>query len=756
MPSLVVSFVLGVAICFVPLFNLLGYESSAACGFVLGLVVLFSTVHAVRSGAVAAPLAADRTTSPGLDFSRLLIRNELLQLVPLALLGLNMVRVQNCDPFGGLLFWLAIVPGAIVVAQTIAWSMLALVGPRWLAAVLASSVVAIDLLDFGLGLALRPPIIGHSLLFGYFAGSLYDEALTLPSSLLWYRASNFVLAITLLAVIETRFRRRASNLVRWVLGISIVSFTLLALTAQDHGIGLDARRIQDELGGRVESEHFVIYFSHQELDDPEDVRRLVEDHEYRYWELSRYFGVDIDGWRGRKLESYVYPNAKRQHDLMGAQDTFVARPWTHAMHVRWDDYGDSGIAHEMAHLFTAAFGYGPFQVATRGGIPADIGLVEGIAVAADWPPTEMDPDVASAAMRKLGIAPKLERLFRPFGFWTQPNAKAYTLMASFVHWLIETRGIESFEKVYARGDFEGVYGRPVKALVADWNAWVDAIPVDDATLERARVRYDKKSIFEKVCARTIAELDRKAGSAKGSGDLDKALELRQRILSFQPNKTAHKVEMARVLRDLERPEEALAVVEDVLASGKVRRAEESDVRELEADLLYDLGRTDDAKREYDTCDERPLSEGDQRRIDLKQRALFTDDETIRGLAERYLFDAKNRTAMLYYALRWTEEEPGDPIARYLVGFQLWQNHEEDQAVPWLVGPPGTLPTRALDDQRMLVLGFSLFRIGALDDANEVFGALLDDTHGSRARSTALEWRDRVVWKRDHASATHAP
>jgi hypothetical protein len=112
--------------------------------------------------------------------------------------------------------------------------------------------------------------------------------------------------------------------------------------------------------------------------------------------------------------------------------------------------------------------------------------------------------------------------------------------------------------------------------------------------------------------------------------------------------------------------------------------------------------------------------------------------------------------MLYYALRWTQEDPADPIARYLVGYQLWQNHQEDDALPWLVGPPGTLPTRALDEQRMLVLGFSLYRIGALDDADAVFETLVEDGHGSRARMSAREWRDRVAWKRERARGTPVP
>jgi tetratricopeptide (TPR) repeat protein len=310
--------------------------------------------------------------------------------------------------------------------------------------------------------------------------------------------------------------------------------------------------------------------------------------------------------------------------------------------------------------------------------------------------------------------------------------------------------------VYANGDFEAAYGTSVATLIDEWGANVDAIPLDDAVLARAQARYDKKSIFEKVCARTIAELDRQAGAARGNGDFEKALELRERILSFQPSKSGHRVDIARLLRDLERPEEALAIVDDVLASGKLKLGEQSDVRELAADLLFELGRTDDAKREYATCDALPISDVDQRRLDLKERGLFTDDETIRSLATRYLFEADDRTGMLYYALRWTQEDPSDSVARYLVGYQLWQNQQEGDAVPWLVGPPGTLPTTALDDQRMLVLGFSLYRIGALDDADAVFEVLLDEGHGSRARASALEWRDRIAWRREHARAEPVP
>src|SRR5689334_7582027 len=126
-----VAAVLGAVLCFVPLFDLVGYESAAACGSVLGVVAIFATVHDVRRGL---PLVAA-------EFGRLLLRNQALQIAPLALLSLNALRVQNCDPWAGFQFWLAIVPGAILVGQALAWSCLAFVGPRRLAAVLALLLV---------------------------------------------------------------------------------------------------------------------------------------------------------------------------------------------------------------------------------------------------------------------------------------------------------------------------------------------------------------------------------------------------------------------------------------------------------------------------------------------------------------------------------------------------------------------------------------------------------------------------------------
>ena len=37
-------------------------------------------------------------------------------------------------------------------------------------------------------------------------------------------------------------------------------------------------------------------------------------------------------------------------------------------------------------------------------------------------------------------------------------------MGSFSRWLIQTSGVESFRELYASGDFEGVYERPLSEV----------------------------------------------------------------------------------------------------------------------------------------------------------------------------------------------------------------------------------------------------------------------------------------------------
>ncbi|MEC8422496.1 MAG: hypothetical protein VX000_01900, partial [Myxococcota bacterium] len=460
-----------------------------------------------------------------------------------------------------------------------------------------------------------------------------------------------------------------------------------------------------------------------------------------------FTGEDPVAWKGRKLTSFVYPDRDTQYRLMGSRRTLVARPWTHEMHVRWDRIGEPVLAHELAHLFSAPFGAGPGRLATRGGaVLVDLGMVEGFATAADWAPGSLTPHESVAAMRRLGIAPDLREIFRPDGFWSQPSGKAYTMMGSFARWLIETEGIVRFKKVYGGADWVSVYGRPVTVLVGEWETWIDALHVSGEALEYARYRYSRGSIFQKACARTIAELDRKAANAEARRDFAEARELRDEILSHQPGKPEHALALARLHDKEDDVASALAVLDELVARDNLKAGMRAQVQELRGDIRWRAGQQVEADPEYAECLGSGVPEATRRRLMVKRAALAAPEPAVEPLARRYMVERNGAASMLHLALRWQQEAPEDPLPRYLVGLQLLRAGEHRDAAEALAGAAGTLADPLLDEQRMAMLVVSRVRLGDFDGAVEPLEALAASPRSSKA-VWAAEYRDRIAFLR---------
>jgi hypothetical protein len=141
-------------------------------------------------------------------------------------------------------------------------------------------------------------------------------------------------------------------------------------------------------------------------------------------------------------------------------------------------------------------------------------------------------------------------------------------MGSFVRFLIDTYGIAAFQQVYAHGDFHAVYGKPVDALISEWEVMVDGLQIDEARVELARLRYGRGSIFQKTCARTLAELRRRAEGAEAQGDWEKALRLRRDIAHHQGKDEQGGVEIATLLVRLGRHDEAIQILDQLLADAR--------------------------------------------------------------------------------------------------------------------------------------------------------------------------------------------
>ncbi|MDG1479304.1 MAG: tetratricopeptide repeat protein [Myxococcota bacterium] len=739
---------LGVLLCVLPLASLLGYESAAVMGAAAGLVVMGSTLRRFSDGRLRLPLDPASPQGPAAVFFTRLPANLALLVAPALLLTLNALRVPNCDLWLGVQFWLVIPAVSVVIGQTIAFAVAVLPRLRGLAAL---AVLLAEIARVLWRLVWHPSITGHEWLIGYFSGSIYDEALSLPTPLLWYRLMLLAGCGAVVLALEAAWRWRTGRPVGPVL-VGLSAAGLVALSISTNRMALDIEIDRDEaieiLSGHLETEHFIIHFDPAAI-PPERQPLIAADHEFHYDRHVAFFGFDPVEWRGRKMTTFVYPDRSTQKRILGARSTQVARPWTHEMHIRWSRLGAGSLGHEMSHLFSAQIGAGPLQLPTRGGLTPDIGLLEGIAEAADWPAEELPAHHAVAAMRRLDIAPDLRLIFKPTGFWSQPSGKAYTMMGSFVRYLFETYGIEKLKAVYGAGDFEGTYGREVTALISEWEGFVDAIALTEADLQLARTRYSRRSIFERVCARTIAEQRRQADIATVRGEYDRAQSIWETIIGFESGSADHRLSLAGVLSQSGDHAAALTQVDDLL-TWDLSEGKAAQVSELRGDLLWHSGRRSEAAAAYVESLTAGLSDAARRRLEVKRLMTTGPSTEATALAQSYLLGGLDRSTALYTVMQWAALDETDPLPRYLTGLLLTGMEKPDEAARWLDHDPTlsspALPVRALEEQRQLLHADAKRLSGSLAEAAAGYSALLDSDSHRIARLAELGLQ-RTAWRR---------
>jgi tetratricopeptide (TPR) repeat protein len=652
--------------------------------------------------------------------------------------------VQNCDIGLGVRFWLIIPTGAVLMGQSVAWA--ASVLPRGRLPV-ALAVVAAEIGALLYRLVWQPPITGHQWFIGYFPGSIYNEALSLPSSLLWYRAENVCLALCVVLAVEVAWRRRVGRPVgQLLLGLAAIAVLGVGLRGSsfEHGVRVTRADSIRVLGGHLQTEHFDIYYDPSDI-PPRRLPLLAEDHEHSYAHHKKALGVDVVAWRdGRRIRSFVYPSSSAQQQLLGSRGTMIARPWTHELHIRWDEHAEGALSHELVHIFSAAFGAGPLQLATQGGLFPSIGVLEGLAEATEQTVSELDLHSASAALRRLDRAPDLRDLFDPAGFWSQPPRKAYTLMGSFMQYLIARHGIEQLKAAYGRGDFQAAYGRSVEDLITEWEGFIDEHPLSEEDVELAGYLYRRGSIFQRVCARTMGELKRQAYTASARGEDARARALWEEIAGLEPDNPDHRLSLADVQADGGDHAAASETLAELL-EGRLSAARRARALELQGDIAWRGGAHTVAADAYSAAMEAALPASSRRRLFVKRHGV-TEPEGPREAAQRYMLGERGRADTLYTAQRWAELSREDPVPAYLVGRMLYQLESFEEAERWLSSAVH-LPDPDLREERGLTLARARYLTGDLDGADQSFSALLQ-VSSDRIRGAAEDGRARIAWKRD--------
>ncbi len=698
----------------------------AALSAVLWFLPLLQILHAESSAVIAlasffvSGLSALRLLEKSWSVQRILQVHWLLLLIPLGMLTVSLFWQPNCEYGRGLLFY-GLFPGITVFfAVTVACFLFA--SPiahkaRWIVGLGIGISLAGPIYDIGF----HPQFYTYNHVFGGVMGPIYDEELRIRFGLVAFRGLT-VLWGAFLWVTAVRIKAGRRPLLLSVSGLTLLaSIGLMYLFSAPLRFNTPVWYLQQQLGGHLATRHFDIYYDPRAMSD-EELRRLRHEHEFRYEALQQRLGISVS----RRIQSYIYPDPETKDRLTGSRTTSVAPVWMRApqMH-QYRGVFEQSFAHELAHVFSREFGM-PIINASR-----SVGLVEGLAVALEPPdgrPHPHDQVLTAATLRyrdfggdSVIIGERLKAQMTPLGFWTGRGAVSYTTMGSFVAFLAERYGYPSVMEVYARANFNDVYGKPVEALVEEWEAFLKRRPlVSRSAHDYVTQRFAIPSLFEKRCPHHIPPSIRRhraASAALALQDSTEALSLLEESLRLEPAYQNALEDWSELQLAAGRPDSVISRLERVFSGDSSTY--------MTPELWLRLGDAYAIEREpirarfaYEEAENRVPLYGHQYlgMLDARKAALHAPD-LIATLVSPLDPEAKAKRLE-----RWTEQIPAVPLMQ---GLLLVTAKRYDEALLYLNAfdagsdeEPDRDPSRSQARLQRMAIAFAQYRSGRFEAAYE--------------------------------------
>ncbi len=698
----------GLGLTWLPLLGQPGYELAA------GLTLLLTFL----GGGLAIAAARAR---PGL-----LASATLLAFATLPALGLATLRTAlgtPCDPFQSVAFVpLLILPTAALVA--VLGALAARVTQRWwLALLVYFAFVLISAVPTAWPLLEGPQVFAFNHLGGYLPGPLYDEELSVPSSLLWFRVATLCLAGGMGALLQQRRLRGLGALL--VFGAIEVAGTSLGFRMTDAALS-------EALGGVVETDELILHYP-RALTDAE-VSRVLGDVRFRHHQISTYFGAPPPG----KVRVWLYRSAEDKQRLVGALHTQFAKPWRREVHVNGLTFPHPVIKHELVHAMAAPWGAPPFGVAAGFfGLEPHVGVIEGFAVAADNPIDELSLHEWAAAMKKKALLPDVASLMTPQGFYGAPASRAYTTAGSFLRFLSEKFGKDALRALYREGDFERAFGQPLPSLARDYEAFLDSVPLQADAVNQAFGRFRRGSLFDRPCAREVGRLSAQAGALMPT-DPQRAKELLARCRTLQPDEPSHALAEAGALRRLSEEEASRKLLDAELQRLEAEPAPWAEAALARADLAQEEGDRETATALWKRILERQISPAMERTSQVRLDGLEVD-------AVQRFFRPGDDDVKAFLLGEASRAHPESWAVRYLLGRRLQQAGESATALPVLdqLLNEGRLPDAVAKETTRLAIE-AAFSLGRCDEvkrwaSRSRFGPAFDARAADWVERCAFAW-----------------
>lgn len=687
--GLLVASLLLAGVGFAPQFGGPGYESALAGGLILPTVAALTTALCLARHRAAASILNQYDAFDAVGRGAVL--GGVLAFAGALIASLHGLRVGFCDASLGYELWATgPLPGAVLGGV---WGAFAGLGAARLRRVRLWSVLlalAGPLGSFIIGLGrfyTSPMVFGFDPFVGYFAGPLYDTVVDPGVRLLSYRAGSLasllvaaVLAFHVRSVEVGRFRLVWRGRPGFVAMAAVALGISVAITVGGASLGhwSTADSIKQALGRELEQGRcLVVYSASVPKPDAERVARECVGH---LPEIEAYLGA-----RGpERVTVYLFASDAEKGALMGASHTYIAKPWRAEVYVQAAGFPHPTLGHELAHVVSGSFGPGPFHVAgPLGGIIPDPGRIEGIAVAAS--PGE-DEDFTllewSKALLDLNLLPEMPSVFR-LGFLAKASTTAYTVAGAFVSWFHDRYGARALRDWYSGKPIEQASGgKSLAVLDGEFRASLAKIQLQPELLAMARARFDRPSIFGRLCPRRVDRDLALAEARLGAGDVRGAREAYRSLLELEQDNTRARLGLAQCdVRDGDL-ESAIRRYQALASDRRLTVLERANAFEARGDIEVIAERPARAIEAYGEVKKLNADEDRQRTLEVK--SLAASEKPSSGVRSLLIGDAKRGPS-------WDEAAPtlgveaarGDPLSQYLLGRNLWLHGRPEAALEYL-------------------------------------------------------------------------
>ncbi len=774
---------LGVILAFVPLFWVLGFEFA----FIIAVVVSIASIDLGQALISQLRHVKIAPSARALHSGQLLVNLWLFSTAaaflvlaaPLAISCANALRIRNCDFLFGFKSF-ALLPLASTIIASAIGIMIGLItsGHRWLARALPYLIVGGSALWSIWRFYAAPPVFAYNMFAGYFPGNIYDEAIFLGGPLLWSRLYQFALIVLALAMValfvdvpraalQVRGPRRPGGFriaVMVTALAALVSVTVLKLKSGQLGFAIDSDDIRGQLDSTHETAHFIIHYRGGGRIG-ETIELIGQDHEFRLAQLVRTLGVTPQ----HKITSFYFSSAAEKATWMGARQVHMAKPWRSELYINHAPFPHPVLRHEIAHVVAGEFGDPIFAVSARTllGVPLrfNVGLIEGLAVAADWPDhfnRELTPHQSVKALTQLNMAPRLESLLST-GFIAVSSARSYTTSGSFVRYLLETYGAGPVRALYrSGGDFDSAFGVPLSELASQWRTMIANTDLPDDAADVVRERFRRRSIFVRKCPHAIARSRARVGELAGRGKLKQAIATMRSVCADVPQEPRYLLELAALLVRQRSYSEADDIYAEIAADSE-NVSSELRARAIlrRAEIFAATERWPQALTLINEATELPVGTA-TKRLAVVQQFIGNQSKGDRSFPlYRYFWGtrpglSKDPVIGVSRAAQAIALDPQSGLAFYLLGFNLQNRRAVNEATELLsraldLGLPHPLIRR----EAARLLAKTAYMSGNDTAVGRAARILVEPEQPEPIRLAGADWIERLEWKQTGTLPTSA-